>query len=118
VTTYIGVEQNTDSKCEQTVIVRLGSSRKRAEDWLGTGNLGFAFPGAARSDIPGSQQNWHRRLRNAYAMPAGYHLPKKEAERMWEARRGSVYQGRVEDHLASLIHRDADEQLAAKAVSA
>lgn len=117
-TTYIGVEQNTDSKCHQTVIVRLGSSRKRAEEWVGNGDQGFAFPGAARGDIPGSQQNWHRRLRLAYAMPPGYRLPKKEAERMWEARQGSVYQGRVDDHLADLIHRDADEQVAPQAVTA
>jgi hypothetical protein len=117
--TYIGIEQNTDLKCEQTVIVRLGASRSRAEAWLGNGDQGFAFPGAARSDIPGSQQNWHHRLRNAYVMPPGYRLPKKEAEQRWESRRGSVYQGHVEDHLADLISRDADEQLSiSKAVSA
>lgn len=110
-TTYIGVEQNTDLKCQQTTIVRLGANRARAQKWVGE-DQGYAFPGAARSDIPASQQNWHHRLRLAYAMPAGYRLPTKEAQQIWESRRGSVYQGRVDDHLANLISRDCDERIA------
>lgn len=116
-TTYIGVEQNTDSKYQQTKIVRFGASRARAEAWVAV-ELGFAFPGAARSDIPGPQQNWHHRLRLAYAMPPGYRLPKKEAQERWDARHGSVYQGRVDDHLAVLISRDCDERVAPREASA
>lgn len=106
--TYIGVEQNTDLKCQRTVIRRFGARRKAALDWEAE-QLGYAFPGAARSDLPGSQQNWHRRLRNVYEMPPGYRLPTKEAERAYHARHGSVYQGSVDDNLANLISRDGDQ---------
>lgn len=108
-TTYIGIEQNTDLKCPRSTIKRFGASRKRAMEWGGDADQGFAFPGAARSDVSPGMQNWHHRLRSVYEMPAGYRLPQKEAERRWEARRGSVYQNQVVDHLADLISRDGDQ---------
>lgn len=110
-TTYIGIEQNTDSKCERTVIVKFGARRAAAIKWGAQENLGFAFPGAARNDISGQQQNWHHRLRAVYAMPSGYKMPNAEAKRQWEARRGSVYRGSIEDNLARLIYRDREDIL-------
>lgn len=107
--TFIGIEQNTDSKCHRTVIRRFGASRKAAAEWGKDVDQGFAFPGAARSDVSPGAQNWHHRLRNVYEMPPGYRLPQKEAERRWASYRGSSYQGQVVDHLADLISRDGDQ---------
>ena len=59
-----GIEQTTDVRYPETKVVKF-TSRKRALAWVAE-DQGFAWSGAARNDIPVSQQNWHRRLRELY----------------------------------------------------
>lgn len=106
---YIGVEQTTDSRHPETVIVRL-HSRKHAAEWT-VGGGGFAWPGSASADVPAGQQNWHHRLRVVYEMPAGWRFPTKrqiEAKRgprPWEDRRGNpdIIAGIVWDEKKSIL---------------
>ena len=75
---YWGIEYNTDLRCPQTKVTRLGASRSKALEW-GSVNQGFAFPGSAIGSLPVSRQNWHRRLGEVYEtssfrMPSPSHL--------------------------------------------
>lgn len=60
----VGIEQTTDSRSPETVVTRL-SSRRAALAWVAQGG-NLAWPAAANKDLPGGQQNWHHRLRQAY----------------------------------------------------
>jgi len=77
----IGIEQTTDMDHQETKIIKL-RSEKAAIAWIKKGG-GFAWPGAAREDIPSIQRNWHQRLRYAYEMPPGFRISKKEIEKEW-----------------------------------
>ncbi|HEX6382226.1 MAG TPA: hypothetical protein VF180_13355 [Acidimicrobiia bacterium] len=83
--TYYGIEQNTDTRAPQTTVVRL-PSEQAAREWVQR-NQGFAFPGSARGDLPGSQQNWHRRVRRVYVMPPGFRLSRRELREALALRR-------------------------------
>lgn len=103
---FMGIEQNTVMKCPQTVI-RAFTSERAAKQWLEEWDSPFAFPGAARNDIPGYQQNWHHRLRTVYRMPAGWRKPSKsQIDRYVQTHFHSSYRRRSEDAVAEAIWRE------------
>lgn len=104
--TYYGIEENTDMKCRQTKVVRL-ASRRAALAFIARPSE-YAFDGAADELLPASQQNWHRRLRTAYEMPAGWRISKREVDAMYEreVRGGSVYRRSRPGCEAYFIERD------------
>lgn len=104
--TFYGIEENTDMKCPQTKVVRL-RSLAAALAFISKPSE-YAFPGAADGSLPGSQQNWHHRLRTAYEMPAGWRISKREVDAMHahEVRGGSVYRKSRTGCEAHFIVRD------------
>jgi hypothetical protein len=103
-----GIEQTTDSRYPETKIVNF-SSRKRALKWV-KDRGGAAWAGAARSDIPAQQQNWHARLRTIHKMPSGWRPPaRKEQQKFLEGHRHSSYRRTASDVIARAIHRDGTQ---------
>lgn len=99
----IGIEQTTDARSPETRVARL-RSRAHAEEWARASG-DYAWSGAADDAVHVCQQNWHRRLRDVYEMPAGWRMPtKREIEaqrgsRPWDDRRSSA------DIVASMVRR-------------
>ena len=102
----VGIEETTDHTHPETKIVKL-RSKARARGWL-AGSGGWAWPGAADERLPVGQQNFHRRMRLAYVMPARYRLSKREVDRLWTMRAGT------RGTEAAIYHRDAVEELRAE----
>ena len=83
---FIGIEYTTDDRYRNYKFKKF-SSEKSAISWKAAGKLEFAFPGAAREDIPPYQQNFHRKLRAVYQMPYLFRQSKKEISKI----RGNGY---------------------------
>lgn len=101
-----GIESTTDLNNPETKIIKFASEAK-ARRWLAAGSGGFAWPGAARDDLPPSQQNFHRRFRSAYRMPTGWRLLERDINAVF-ARQG--YRGWAEAK-ARVIVRAAVEEI-------
>lgn len=106
----IGIESNTDQRHPCSKIVKF-ASRSAAQRWLDGFKESMAFPGAATTEIPASQQNWHRRLRDAYVMPPRFRLDAKEVRAVTERGRGSIYCRFGDDARAEVYRRHAEERL-------
>lgn len=108
------IEQTTDSRSPQTKVQTM-RSEAAARRWLAAGSDSFAFPGAARGDLPLTQQNWHRRIRTAYVMPPHWRLPSanriaaERGSRPWEDRRSD------KDIVASIVWREREAELRVEA---
>ena len=105
-----GIEETTDRRSPETKIVRLASERA-AQRWLAQGG-GLAWPGAADSRLPISQQNHHRRLRDASAMPPRWRPPSPVEIAMLRAR---ARDWRTSDlaYVARAIRRDRVREIPA-----
>jgi hypothetical protein len=103
------IEETTDSRHPETRITT-AASVDAAKRWLAGGG-GYAWDGAAREDLPPSQQNHHRRLRYAYRMPPGWRMPTKKriesarGPRPWEDRRSDA------TVRASIVRRECQEEV-------
>lgn len=108
---YMGIEQTTDLRYPETRIESF-TSRRAAQRWLDSWDNGFAWAGAARSDVSPGMQNWHHRLRTVHEMPVGWRPPTKR-EQVEHAQRysTSAYRRRPADYIASVIRRDSDSEL-------
>lgn len=92
-----GIEYNTDHR-HPDYRLKTFASESKALQWVKQGG-NFAWPGAADSSLPPSQQNWHRRIRGAYQMPKGWRRPTREAWKKlpyWDER---SYDHFVADHI-------------------
>lgn len=69
----VGIEQTTDARDRQTRLVRC-HSESAVREWLAT-PVTLAFPAAAVELLPADQQNWHRRIRDAFDLPPGWRFP-------------------------------------------
>lgn len=98
----LGVERTTDVNHPETKIIRLATER-RSVKWMSEGG-GVAWTGAARADLPVSQQNFHRRLRYVFRMPAGFRLTRKA--RGWN---GLRYVGLADTQYSQIVSSYAEE---------
>ena len=105
---FYGVEQTTDQRCPDTKIKKF-TSLKQALKWRSNSG-GYAWPGAARNDIPGPLRNFHHRLREVYEMPRGWRKPssKQLNKEAWE-RSTSMYPRSSNEILASIFFRKGIE---------
>jgi hypothetical protein len=110
----IGIEKTTDMRSPQCRIVKF-RSEAAARKWLDEFKDAepLAFPGAATSSIPASQQNWHHLIRTAYRMPPRFVLSAKEVAAVTERRRGSIYCRFGADAKAEVYARHAEESFRA-----
>lgn len=104
---YVGIEENTDMRYRNTKVVRL-SSLAAVKRFLDKPKA-LAFPGAADESLPGSQQNWHHRIRSAYEMPPGWRVSQREVNELVARWRDSVYRKTAIQAKADLIRRDGKE---------
>lgn len=70
------VEYCTDSR-NRDVTIKKVRTYGGAIKWLKEGNR-VAYPAAANKELPSDQQNWHRRVREAYWMPYGWLPPSRK----------------------------------------
>jgi hypothetical protein len=77
---YIGIERTTDCNHPEYKFRKFKSAIAAIKWAENSGD--FAWPGAARDDIPPSQQNFHRRFRSVYELPYMFRVKKKELSKM------------------------------------
>lgn len=76
---YIGIEETTDRNHPETKILKF-QNEKQAIKWVQE-TLRFAWSGATDPNLPITQQNFHRRVRELYKMPLNFRINKQELKR-------------------------------------
>jgi hypothetical protein len=103
-----GFEYSTD-QTDHTITVKRFSSRSAALKWLqAVEGPQWAYPGAANSALPPTQQNWHKRVREIHTMPPRWRPPTARevsaSQRKWG---GSMYTPSAGEVLRNACYRDA-----------
>ena len=90
---WLGIERNTDMNCPRPEYTFFRSEAS-AKKWADSHEPVFAFPAAADPELPGTQQNFHRRVRDIYPCPAGFRMPSEREvdKRARESARQGYYQ--------------------------
>ena len=96
---YFGVEQSTDSKCKNTVIIKFSENEKeKMKKWYNSEENGrFTY------SVPIEAQNFHHTLRYIYEYD-GYLTFNKKLIDIMKNKGTSMYPIEIEDAKAMIIH--------------